>query len=766
MTNPITPPADDSRDDPPSPHATAAEPAETPAPEPHPADGHDSEPHAAAGQMTEPRPDDGSTTEPHPADGRDPEPDAAEGLVPEPPPADGSGPEPRGAEAPGSQVDGGRARGGRWIEAWPWVVAGAVGVVSLVLRLRSPAWLVEAPNDDVLFARLAQHVVDGDWLGPYDKLTLVKGPGYPLFMAAVHDLGLPLKLAEHLVHLVACAITGWAVARVFRSRGAGLAAFAVLALNPAYLGTAAARVARDSLYGSLCLLVFGGCLLLVSFVPALAARGPRWAVPVAVAGGAALGVAAAGYYLTREERAWLAPAVVLVVLAGVVSWPRRDRFTRRNLVVALTLAAAAAVGCLGALHWTAEQNREHYGTTVLADMADGEIARAYAEWQRVQVGRERRYVPVSTSQRRAVYRVSPAAAEMEEAFTGEATAWVGLSCAFAGVCDDYMGSFFVWAMRDAAEAAGHADSGAESQRYFGRVADDIAEACDTGELRCSAPPLGPLPPWHRIDGDDLWASTWDVTGVFLAYDVGEPEHPPSVDASPAVWRTLAAPIRGIDDRADHVARERAALDTQWPVSALTDVYRPAARLGVVVALAGLLAGLATRAGRRNPAALLLVAALLVATLTRIMLLALVDATAWPAAGQLNYVLPATDYLVLFVLLGCWTLATAVRGSVRQHRDREPGIPAEVHRPGDGPRPEPLPHRVEGVVEGVPVAAAEGKGELDRPVVGQVADRHAHQREPARLDHRRRPPQQPPHGGQDRRRVGRRLRPACATATPG
>jgi hypothetical protein len=430
---------------------------------------------------------------------------------------------------------------------------------------------------------------------------------------------------------------------------------------------------------------------------------------MAAAAGAALGVAAAGYYLTREERVWLAPAVVLVILAEVVSWPCRGRFTRRNLVVALALAAAAGAGFLGVLRWTAEQNRGHYGTAVLADMADGEIARAYAEWQRVEVGRERRYVPVSASQREAVYRVSPAAAEMEEAFAGDVTAWVGLGCAFANVCDDYMGAFFVWAMRNAADAAGHGDSGAESQRYFGRVADDIAEACDTGELRCSAPPLGPLPPWHRIDGDDLWASTWDVTGVFLAFDVGEPERPPSVDASPTVWRTLAAPIRGIDDRADHVARERAVLDGQWPVSALTDVYRPAARLGVVVALAGLIAGVATRAGRRNPAALLLVAALLVATLTRIVLLALVDATAWPAVGQLNYVLPGTDYLVLFVLLGCWTLATAARGSVRQHRDREPGIPAEVDGPGDGPRPEPLAHRVESVVEGAPVVAAEGKG---------------------------------------------------------
>jgi hypothetical protein len=139
------------------------------------------------------------------------------------------------------------------------------------------------------------------------------------------------------------------------------------------------------------------------------------------------------------------------------------------------------------------------------------------------------------------------------------------------------------------------------------------------------------------------------------------------------------------------------------VSLLTDLYRWGARFGVFVAVAGLVAGLVTRAGRRRSAAVVLATALLVATLTRVAMLALIDATSWPS-GQQNYVLPGTDYLVLFVLIGGWLLVTSVRGSIREERDRGPGVAPQVDGPGDGARPEAGPDRVERVVEGISVLA--------------------------------------------------------------
>jgi hypothetical protein len=562
---------------------------------------------------------------------------------------------------------------------WLTVVTAA----SVAMRLGSPAWLIaDSPHDDGLFARLAGNLVDGQWLGVYDKLTLAKGPAYPLFMAVVYELHLPLKLSEHVVHLVAGAVMGLAVWRVCGSRLLGIVSYTVIALDPAYLGATAAKVFRDGLYGSLSLLLVGGSLLLLTLVPALATRGPRWSVPAVLVAGPALGLVAAGYYLCREERSWLGPALAVVGVAGVAYWRRPGRIGVGHGLVVLGTVALAAASFLGSLHWVASRNDRFYGTAVFGDLADGEIARAYSEWQRVEAGPERRYVPVSRQQRHAVYAISPAAAELEEALEGATTDWWGMGCG-AGVCDDYIGGFFVWALRDAAEVNGYEGSGAEAQRFFGEIADDIAEACGD-ELRCTDRGIGPMPPLSRLDAGDLVSSYRAVTESMLSYDIGEPERPWPSGGQTESWETMTRPIRGAGTQADHVADEARAMRRQEAVSALTDLYRWGVRLGAVVALAGLALGVATRAGRRHPAALLVCAAMLTAVLSRVGLVALVDASSWPAANATAYLLPGVDFLLVFVVLGCWILATVAHRSPEQppSRSAADSVDADTEVPPD------------------------------------------------------------------------------------
>ena len=155
---------------------------------------------------------------------------------------------------------------------------------SLVLRARSPALLLAwASHDDTLYAKLAANIVDGQWLGPYDSVTLAKAPGYPVFLAIAFKAHLPFKMAEHLVHLLAGATIAWGSLRVSGSRIVGVVLFSVIALDPAYLGGTAARVTRDGLYGSLCLLLIGTVVLSLTFVPGLVRRGARWWVPLVFA---------------------------------------------------------------------------------------------------------------------------------------------------------------------------------------------------------------------------------------------------------------------------------------------------------------------------------------------------------------------------------------------------------------------------------------------------------------------------------------------------
>jgi hypothetical protein len=62
------------------------------------------------------------------------------------------------------------------------------------------------PHDDLLYLRLSHFVLIGEWLGPYNNLTLVKGPFYPIWIAATTLSGIPLFIAQHLLYILACYI--------------------------------------------------------------------------------------------------------------------------------------------------------------------------------------------------------------------------------------------------------------------------------------------------------------------------------------------------------------------------------------------------------------------------------------------------------------------------------------------------------------------------------------------------------------------------------
>ncbi len=551
------------------------------------------------------------------------------------------------------------------------VVVVVTTAVSLWLRARGYPWLIaDMVYDDAYFARSAGHLLEGNWLGPHDMVTLSKGPTYPLFIAGAYQLHVPLKLAEHALHLLAGATLAWAAWRVTRVRLIAVAAYVLVALNPAYLGSAASRVSREVVYGALSLILVCGLIIFLTYVPALVARGPRWSVPGGLAAGLAIGVTLAAYYLCREERSWLAPALAVAVLAGVARWGRIGRaWIPKALLTGGALVVAAMV-LAGSLQWVSSRNEEEYGAAVITDLVEGPIADAYAQWQRVDVGEARRFVVVTEDQRRAVYAVSPAAAELRRTLEWQRgpEMW-GAGCLLADICDDYTGAQFIWALRLSAAISGNMDSADEAYAFFGRIGDDIEAACGV-EFECTAPGIASMPPVERAALRPLPTSMLDSAWFLARFDVADPNrvltgfgpspYTPS-GGTPEQWATMTAPLRGVvDDQRTYRAEERDAMKDQELVRVLWFVYRWGALAGAVLATVGLVAVVVTGAWRRHLALGLTAATFLVAVLTRIAVFALVDATAYPTAGNGTYVLPGVDFYLAFGLLGTWLLAIVAR----------------------------------------------------------------------------------------------------------
>ena len=162
--------------------------------------------------------------------------------------------------------------------------------------------------------------------------------------------------------------------------------------------------------------------------------------------------------------------------------------------------AAALLVILAAglpLYLVRAENEARYGLALDNDMAEGTFLRAYADWSRVEAGPRQYRIPITAEQRAAVYPVSPAARDLRPVLEAPDNGWRSFGCADLSAGCDFAGGWMVWALRDAAAAAGHFGSAVEAQRFFSRLSQEIVAACDDGTLTCAQELPASLQPLQR-----------------------------------------------------------------------------------------------------------------------------------------------------------------------------------------------------------------------------------------------------------------------------
>ncbi|MBB6598647.1 hypothetical protein [Luteimonas sp. MC1825] len=418
-------------------------------------------------------------------------------------------------------------------DAWRagWMVAAAVASSLLFIALvhhLPVSILAGAGYDDAWFWQRAESIAAGRWLGTFDSMTLIKGPGYPLFLAASHVLGLPATTMQAVLYAAACLLLGGAVYRV--SGRPLLALVLVLAVqwHPAALGWN--RVIRDNIGGAQILIVLA-CLLYFLHARRAGRRGWGWAVSA--------GIALAWLWTTREDAVWVVPGITLLLLAhAATAW--RERVDRRRLAVGVGLMAFACAGALGVV---AGVNMARYGAFATVDTRGTAYRDALTALQRVRVGPPVHQVPVPEPVRQAVYATSPAFARLRP-YLESPEHRGGEACRLAPQsCSDYSGGWFMWVLRAAAASIGEYRSASAAEAYFRTLTDEIDSACDDGRLACTGRLAASLPPvdpaqWKTVPGRVGKAAqllTWQGVGG------GQPPSDTAAAGVGAMWRFVGRP---------------------------------------------------------------------------------------------------------------------------------------------------------------------------------------------------------------------------------
>ncbi len=126
------------------------------------------------------------------------------------------------------------------------IIFTCVFALTLVSRVSTACWLYnDGPGDGVIYSRLAKNVLENgiysiDEAAPYQP-TLIRLPGYPLFMAGVygifgHDDNTAVRIVQAVVDTLTCVLAAvlawlWTAARRRRFRNS-LIAFLLAGLCP------------------------------------------------------------------------------------------------------------------------------------------------------------------------------------------------------------------------------------------------------------------------------------------------------------------------------------------------------------------------------------------------------------------------------------------------------------------------------------------------------------------------------------------------------
>lgn len=510
------------------------------------------------------------------------------------------------------------------------------------------ALLGNAVYDDAWFWHRAASIASGHWMGDYDSMTLMKGAGYPLFLAMVHLSSLSVMTAQALLYCGACLLFGAGVQRMSGRPWLSLSIVLAIQWHPsAYAWT---RVLRDYI-GAAQLLLALGCLLLFLFAANARSRGWRWAVVA--------GLAFSWLWSTREDGVWILPGVAILVLArGIQAW--RDRAERRRLAVGLVLMSVAFAGWLSLL---ATVNHVKYGSFVTVDTRDSPYADALSALQRVRVGAATPYVPVPRDVREAVYVVSPAFARLRPQFEGGVSPWTTSGCGlYPHSCGDFAGGWFMWAFRDAVTATGGYASAPAADAFYRQVAAEVEKACDDGRLTCVSGVVGLLPPMTAAQWKTMPSRLGKLASMLTWQGIGDGQTESYVDPPTlrAMWLFVGRPM--LPDPADMLEDAGIPRSAEASMALRWTKYRIGQAYGLVLpwlAAAGLLAFAWATLGalrrRRLDPLLPLAAAAWSLVAGRGLLMALVDMTSFPAI-HVHYLQPAFPLLLMAAIISLAAIA--------------------------------------------------------------------------------------------------------------
>jgi hypothetical protein len=344
--------------------------------------------------------------------------------------------------------------------------------VGLIFLCLFKLWLIHTEGiygsateyDALWFVNSAKHWY---WGSEYSWTAFVRPPAYPLFIAFVHFLYVPLRVGIELMQMAGYLALVAGLRRAGAPISICLVSYAAMILHPGSFQLNNVTMA-DTFYAAVLPLALGGLLLTLFTSKPLHAA---WT-----------GVALAALWNTREESILIPPMIVVFLLVALF----RQRSITRSWKLAVRSWLKPGGALLGMLLlvnsaiYTA--NYRAFLSFSKSDLTSTSFTAVHKALLRIKPNRDQRFVSVSTDALQKAYSVSPTFEQLRPQFEGElGRNWQVPAFDALGI-HEIGGPWFLWALRNVANTQDVHKTAASARRFYRNVAREINRACDQGQV--------------------------------------------------------------------------------------------------------------------------------------------------------------------------------------------------------------------------------------------------------------------------------------------
>lgn len=393
-----------------------------------------------------------------------------------------------------------------------WIFVIGLAIVKQYLVYDLPIYAISnALPDDGLMVYLAENLKNGQWLGSYQRLTLVKGIGYPLFLVISNLLPFHYLSISSIFYTVSVLCMVYAVRPLFKTYKSLAVLYTVLLFCPVSAALVTfQRVYRNSISAAQVLLIIG------SFAGMYFRR--EWPVKRQLPWllGAVIGLVS--FYYTREDAIWIMPFVLVVTLIymGTVIY-RFWRFNKKDMLIRILLILLPIVFVIGTGKAIGFLNQHYYGTSVVNELSDGAFAEMMKTIYSVEDEKVLRQISVSRAKLERLYENSSALASIRKEMDKELAAWCGDE-EYSRVWEVEDGWFF-WILRDAMSDAGYYENAKTMTAFCNQVTEELRAAIADNRLReRPTMPSAMMSPWREGYLLETFQAMWDLHVYANSYE--------------------------------------------------------------------------------------------------------------------------------------------------------------------------------------------------------------------------------------------------------